>query len=196
MILFFYAVLITAYSTIDNEPFCRCQSDQILHFKEKKDETNPCNVIELHLNGELIKDFNPKISQQLLQTAPRLKFPGRKLVKHDMMTLALFKPITINSLKAESKKNIFIHWLISQVPSFTSRFNINHTFNLLPGYQYIEYLAPEYNNDNDKDNTYILAFYHQHESKDYFGAHRYRKFDHFFNSIGDMIICQVIQITS
>ena len=199
MLALIFAILTATCSAIDIEQLCYCQSRQSPHFKENKDKSNPCNVVELHLNGTLIKEFNVEISQQLLENVPIIKFPGRKLVKHNMMTLVLFKPITISSLKPDLRQNIFIHWLISQVPSSTSRMNLNHTYNLSPGYQYIEYLPPQYNNNNDnKDknsNKYILAFYHQHQTKDYFSAHRYRKFNHFFNSIGKMIICNIIDVT-
>eukprot|EP01084_Bolivina_argentea_P143172 251475_1 len=174
------------------EDLCYCQSDiKLPHFKEKKDKTNPCNVIELYINQSLVKTFNPKTSQKFLQHEPIIKFPGRKLVQHGYMTLTLFKPIVISSLKPKSQQNVYVHWLISQIPSGTSRFGSEYTFNLSPGYEYIEYWAPKH---STKDNRYILAFYHQHEIKDYFSSHRYRRFDHFFNSLGKMIICNIINV--
>ena len=196
LIFIFSIIILKSVFAISIEQLCNCQSDKIPHFKERKDETNPCNVVELHLNDTtLIKDFNTQISQQLLQNAPIIKFPGRKMVKHELMTMALFKPIHIASLKRpESQQNVYIHWLISQIPSATSRFGDKYTFNLSPGYEYIEYLAPKHSQNQMEENKYILAFYHQHKTKDYFSSHRYRKIDHFLDSVGDMIICNIINI--
>ena len=191
--LLFPALFISICATDIIDDLCQCQSDKQLHFKEKKDKINPCNVIELNINDELIKHFNAEISQQLLQNTPIIKFPGKKLVKHDFMTLVLFKPVIIDSLQPESQQNIYIHWLISQLPSATSRFGDNHTFNLSPGDEYIPYVPPSHN--KGEDNKYILAAYHQHETKDYYAAYRYRKFDLLLNSIGNLNICNILNIT-
>mmetsp|Transcript_28068 Transcript_28068/g.44521 ORF Transcript_28068/g.44521 Transcript_28068/m.44521 type:complete len:208 (-) Transcript_28068:179-802(-) len=192
------AVICVCYAN-ELQDLCHCQHDKTdVHFKEKKDKSNHCNVVELHINGSLVKQFNASISEQYLQQTPVVKFPGRKMVKYKLLTLALFKPVTIHSLRPHSKhNNVYVHWLISQIPSATSRFGnaeLQHVYNLSPGAEYVPYLPLTYNHDTD-DNEYILAFYHQHESKEYFAAHRYRKYNDFFQSLGELIICNVIRVT-
>ena len=177
------------------EAWCPCQSGSRPHFKEKKDRTNPCNAVEVHLNDieneeiVIFNEFKAQIPHQLLQEVPSIKFPGRKMVKHGFMTMVLYKPIHIDSMPSHLQQNVYVHWLISKVPSAASRVGEGYTFHLLPGFEYIEYEPLEPNT------RYILAFYHQHETQHYFSAHRFRKQKHFFDSLGDLIVCNILEIT-
>lgn len=175
--------------------WCPCQSGTRPHFKEKKDSSNPCNAVELHVNDlekeeiSIFNEFNAKIPHHKLKETPSIKFPGRKMVKHGFMTMVLYKPIQIDSMPSHLQQNVYVHWLVSKVPSAASRVGEGYTFNLSPGFEYIEYQPLEPNT------RYILAFYHQHETQHYYAAHRFRKREHFFDSLGDLIVCNILEIT-
>ena len=68
--------------SLEYHELCSCHPNTI----------NSTELLEIKAQNEWFRSCNITISQNLLRTKPIVKYPGKRLLYHDLTTLVLFRP--------------------------------------------------------------------------------------------------------